>query len=123
MVSTDITKNNTMSTSVILLQAAPGGGSLQLLLLGGMILVFWLFMIRPQAKKAKLAKTFQQNMQKGDKIVTIAGIHGTVNKVNEDGTIMLETSPGSYMKIEKSAISIEWTQNINKAAAAVPDKK
>jgi len=112
-----------MSTSVILLQAAPGGGSLQLLLLGGMILVFWLFMIRPQAKKAKLAKTFQQNMQKGDKIVTIAGIHGTVNKVNEDGTIMLETSPGSYMKIEKSAISIEWTQNINKAAAAVPDKK
>jgi len=123
MVSTDIKKNNTMSTSVILLQSAPGGGSLQLLLLGGMILVFWLFMIRPQAKKAKLAKTFQQNMQKGDKIVTIAGIHGTVNKVNEDGTIMLETSPGSYMKIEKSAISIEWTQNINKAATAVADKK
>jgi len=96
---------------------------LQLLLLGGMILVFWLFLIRPQAKKAKLAKTFQENMQKGDKIVTIAGIHGTVNKINEDGTIMLETSPGSYMKIEKSAISIEWTQNINKAAVAVSDKK
>ncbi len=111
-----------MSHSVILLQAAPGGGSLQLLLIGGMILVFWLFMIRPQAKKAKQAKTFQQNMQKGDKIVTIAGIHGTINKVNEDGTIMLETSPGSYMKIEKSAISIEWTQNINKAVLA-SDKK
>ena len=91
-----------MSHSVILLQAAPGGGSLQLLLLGGMILVFWLFLIRPQAKKAKLAKTFQEKMQKGDKIVTIAGIHGTVNKLNEDGTIMLETSPGSYMKIEKT---------------------
>src|SRR5450432_4571985 len=116
-------KNNTMNHSVILLQSAPGGGSLQLLLLGGMILVFWLFMIRPQAKKAKLAKTFQANMQKGDKIVTIAGIHGTINKVNEDGTIMMETSPGSYMKIEKSAISIEWTQNINKAAVAVTDKK
>ena len=113
-----------MSHSVILLQSAPGGGSIQLLLLGGMILVFWLFLIRPQAKKAKLAKTFQENMQKGDKIVTIAGIHGTVNKINEDGkTIMLETSPGSYMKIEKSAISIEWTQNINKAAVAVTDKK
>lgn len=111
-----------MSHSAILLQAAPGGGSLQLLLIGGMILVFWLFMIRPQAKKAKQAKTFQQNMQKGDKIVTIAGIHGTINKVNEDGTIMLETSPGSYMKIEKSAISIEWTQNINKAVTA-SDKK
>jgi len=112
-----------MSHSVILLQASSGGGSLQLLLLGGMILVFWLFMIRPQAKKAKLAKKFQENMSKGDKIVTIAGIHGTVNKVNEDGTIMLETSPGSYMKIEKSAISIEWTQNINKAVAAIAEKK
>ena len=108
-----------MTALVIFLQAAPsgGGGTLQLLLLGGMILVFWLFMIRPQAKKAKMAKQFQQNMQKGDKIVTIAGIHGTVNKINDDGTLMMETSPGSYMKIEKSAISLEWTQNINKAAA------
>ncbi len=112
-----------MSQSVILLQAAPGGGSLQFLLIGGMILVFWLFMIRPQAKKAKQAKLFQTNMAKGDKIVTIAGIHGTVNKVNEDGTLMMETSPGSYLKIEKSAISIEWTQNLNKPAVAVIDKK
>src|SRR5580698_348466 len=108
-----------MTHLVVLLQAT-GGGSLQLVLLGGMILVFWLFMIRPQAKKAKLAKKFQEDMQKGDKIVTIAGIHGTVNKVNEDGTLMIETSPGSYLKIEKTALSMEWTQNLNKATA---DKK
>ena len=103
-----------------LLQAnAPaGGGTLQLVLLGAMILVFWLFMIRPQAKKAKQAKEFQQNLQKGDKVVNIAGIHGTVNKVNEDGTtIMMETSPGSYLKVEKSAISIEWSEALNKTAA------
>jgi preprotein translocase subunit YajC len=114
-----------MTQLVVLLQAggAGGGGSFQLILLGGMILVFWLFMIRPQQKKAKLAKKFQEEMQKGDKIVTIAGIHGTVNKVNDDGTIQIETSPGSYLKIEKSAISIEWTQNINKAAVATADKK
>jgi preprotein translocase subunit YajC len=112
-----------MSHSVILLQSAPGGGTLQFVLLGGMILVFWLFMIRPQAKKAKLAKQFQENMQKGDKIVTIAGIHGTINKVNEDGTLMLETSPGSYIKIEKSSISIDWTNNLKKAALVTADKK
>lgn len=107
-----------MTQLVIFLQAQSGGaGWMNMVLLGGMILVFWLFMIRPQAKKAKLAKQFQENMQKGDKIVTIAGIHGTVNKMNEDGTIQLETSPGSYIKIEKSAISMEWTNNINKAAA------
>jgi preprotein translocase subunit YajC len=45
-----------------------------------------------------------------------------VNKVNEDNTIELETSPGSYMKIEKSAISIEWSQQLNKPAA-VAEKK
>jgi preprotein translocase subunit YajC len=96
---------------------SPGGGSFQLIFLGLMILVFWLFMIRPQAKKAKDAKKFQENMQKGDKIVTIAGIHGVVNKVNDDNTITLEVSPGSYLKIERSAISIEWTQQLNKPAA------
>ena len=113
----------THSFVFVLLQTPGGGGSMQLILLGGMILVFWLFMIRPQAKKAKIAKKFQEDMQKGDKIVTIAGIHGTVNKVNEDGTIMIETSPGSYLKIEKSAISIEWTQNLNKPVTAAADKK
>ena len=114
----------THSLLFILLQAgAPsGGGSLQLILLGGMILVFWLFMIRPQAKKAKLAKNFQESMQKGDKIVTIAGIHGTVNKINEDGTLQIETSPGSYLKIEKSAISMEWTQNLNKTTTTPATK-
>ncbi|MDB5197409.1 MAG: preprotein translocase subunit YajC [Flaviaesturariibacter sp.] len=109
-----------------LLQAAPGGGGFQFIFLGGMILVFWLFFIRPQAKKAKTQKTFIENMGKGDKIVTIAGIHGTISKVNDDGTISLETSPGSYIKIEKSAISMEWTTQLQKnlnGGLAVADKK
>jgi preprotein translocase subunit YajC len=100
-------------------QGGSGGGGFQFVFLGLMILVFWLFMIRPQAKKAKLQKQFMQNLQKGDKVVTIAGIHGTVNKVNEDGTFMLEINPGSYIKMEKSAVSMEMTANINKAAAPI----
>ena len=100
-------------------QGDKGGGGFQFIFLGLMILVFWMFMIRPQAKKAKLQKNFLANLQKGDKIVTIAGIHGTVNKVNDDGTMQLEINPGSYIKIEKSAVSMEWTANINKAVAEV----
>ena len=96
-----------------------GGSSGTLIMMGLMILVFWLFMIRPQAKKAKKQKEFINNLQKGDKIVTIAGIHGKVNKVNDDATLELETSPGSYIKIERSAISMEWTANINKPVAEV----
>jgi preprotein translocase subunit YajC len=81
-----------------------------------MILVFYFFMIRPQAQKAKKAKEFQDKLQKGDKIVTIAGIHGVVNKVNDDGTVQMEVNPGSYLKIERSAISMEWSQQQSAAA-------
>ena len=112
-----------MTSLVYLLQAQGGGaGYMQLILLVGMILVFWLFMIRPQAKKAKQAKQFQENLQKGDKIVTIAGIHGSINKINEDGTLSIEVSPGSYIKIEKSAISMDWTAALNKPAGATEKK-
>jgi preprotein translocase subunit YajC len=83
-----------------------------------------LFFIRPQAKKQKQQKAFIDNLQKGDKVVTIAGIHGTVNRVNEDGTISLEISPGSYIKMERSSISMEMTSQINKAGTvALADKK
>ncbi len=93
-----------------------GFGGFQFIFLGLMILVFWMFFIRPQAKSAKNQKMFIENLGKGDKIVTIAGIHGTINKVNDDGTLNIEISPGSYIKIEKSAISMDWTNALNKAA-------
>ena len=109
-----------MNQALFLLMANPSGKSsgFEFIFLGLMIFVFWMFMIRPQAKKAKEQKAFIQNLQKGDKIVTIAGIHGTVYKVNDDGTtIQLETNPGSYIKLERSAISMEWTTALNKPAA------
>ena len=89
-----------------------------LIFMGMIMLVFWLFFIRPQAKKQKQQKLFIEDLKKGDKVVTIAGIHGRINRVNEDGTIDLEINPGSYIKMEKSAISLEMTQQINKSAAA-----
>ena len=95
-----------------------GSSSMSLIFMGMMILVFWLFMIRPQAKKAKQQKTFINDLKKGDKVVTIAGIHGKINKVNEDNTIELEVSPGSYLKIEKSSISLEMSAALNKPVAA-----
>lgn len=113
---------NLATVFLMLGQGGQGGGGFQFVFLGLMILVFWLFMIRPQAKKAKQQKQFMTGLQKGDKIVTIAGIHGTVNKVNEDGTFLLEINPGSYIKMEKSAVSMEMTANLNKVAAPAPIK-
>jgi preprotein translocase subunit YajC len=99
-----------------------GGGLGPLIFLPLMILVFWLFFIRPQAKRQKNQKSFVDNLQRGDKVVTIAGIHGTINKINEDGTIMLEISPGSYVKMEKSSISMEMTSQLNKAVTTEKKK-
>jgi preprotein translocase subunit YajC len=109
-----------MTLSFYVLQGAPPAQNpmFTFLMIGGMILVFWLFMIRPQAKKAKEQKAYIDNLKKGDKIVTIAGIHANVNKVNEDGTLQIEVNPGSYLKIEKSAISQEWSAAANKAVTA-----
>src|SRR3954451_9612736 len=108
---------NLMNTFFLMAQPEGQSPLPTFLMMGAIILVFWLFMIRPQAKKAKEQKKYIENMQKGDKVVTIAGIHGTINKVNDDGTIQLEISPGSYIKIEKSAISLEWSQAANKAVS------
>ena len=112
-----------VNLQTILLQASTPSAMPQLFIMVGMIVVLYFFMIRPQAKKAKQQKQFINNMQKGDKVVTIDGIHGKINKVNEDGTLELEVSPGSYLKIEKSAISMDWTANINKPVAVTGDKK
>jgi preprotein translocase subunit YajC len=105
-----------------LLQAATGGSSFMPFFFVAMILVFWLFFIRPQAKKQKQQKTFIDNLQKGDKVVTIAGIHGKVNRVNEDGTIDVEITPGLSVKMEKSSVSMEMSNQLNKPATQ-PAKK
>ena len=113
---------NLASIFLMMGQGGKGMDGLGFIWIGGMVLVFYFFMIRPQAKKAKQQKTFLQDLQKGDKVVTIAGIHGTVNKINDDGTMSLEINPGSYIKIEKSSISMDWTANVNKPAITPPAK-
>ena len=98
----------------ILLMAPPqgeggGGGAMQSLVMFGLIIiVFYFFMIRPQMKKAKEAKKFRETLDKGDKIVTIGGIHGKVAEIKET-TIIIEVEGGMRLKVEKAAISPEYT--------------
>ncbi|MFY0254259.1 preprotein translocase subunit YajC [Chitinophaga sp. 30R24] len=110
---------NILNISLMAPQAGAQGGSsaISFLFFGGMIVVMWLFMIRPQTKKAKLQKQFIDNLKEGDKIVTIAGIHGKVKRMNEDNTVLVEVSPGTTFTIERSAISMEYTQSHQKPAA------
>lgn len=86
------------------MQELLGQNGATILMFGLMFVVFYLFIIRPQSKKAKDDKKFRDELKKGDKIVTIGGIHGKVAEVKEN-TILLDVGEGKKLKIEKSAIS------------------
>ena len=108
-----------INLGTIILQAAPGpmgGGLGPIFLMVGMFVVMYFFMIRPQAKKAKEQKAFADSLNSGEQIVTTAGIHGRINRANEDGTLQLEISRGTFMTIERSAVSMEMTVAYRKKA-------
>lgn len=67
------------------------------------IVVFYLFLIRPQSKRAKEERKFREALKKGDKIVTSAGIHGKIIEI-EGTTVIIETEGQGKLKIEKAAI-------------------
>ena len=73
------------------------------------VVVFYFFMIRPQQKKAKDQKKFTEEVNKGDIVVTVGGIHGRIAEVDGD-TIILEVEKGGRIKFSKSAISMESTK-------------
>jgi preprotein translocase subunit YajC len=87
-----------------------------ILLWGGIILVFYFFMIRPQQKKQKDQKTFTEKLKKGDMVVTIGGLHGKIIAVETD-TVVLEVDKGTRMVFEKSAISLESSKRYEKENA------
>ena len=67
------------------------------------IVVFWLFFIRPQSKKAKEEQKYRDSLQKGDKVVTIGGFHGKVVEV-KDTTVVISLAPNTEVEVEKSAL-------------------
>lgn len=71
-----------------------------------MLLIFvvmWFFMIRPQQKKQKELNNFRNSLKKGDKIVTIGGIYGTVAEV-KDLYVLVEVDNNVKLRVDKSAI-------------------
>lgn len=109
---------SSLLSTPLFLQAQQPGGLMPLFLMIGMIAVMYFFMIRPQAKRAKEQKKFAENTTTGDKIVTTAGIHGVISRINEDSTLQLEISRGTFMTIERSAISMELTKAYRKKTEA-----
>ena len=105
---------------MLFLQAGPGGGGFNpmMIILLAMFGVMYFFMIRPQQKKAKEQKNFLEELKKGDKVVTMGGIHGKIVQVNPDSsTILIEVAEGTKIKVDRSVISMEYTDASYKEAA------
>jgi len=98
------------TTITILAQAAsaesgssnPLGSPLVMMIL--MFVIFWVVLIRPQQKQRKELAAKQSALKKGDKVVTIGGIHATVNAVS-DTTVSLKIAEGTFVKYDKTAIA------------------
>lgn len=96
---------NTLFISLLQNQSAAGSGLSTILLMVGMFVIVYFFMIRPQNKKQKEIQKFRNALQVGQEIITIGGIHGTIKSIcEEDNTVMLEVATGVKIKMEKSAI-------------------
>ena len=105
-----------MTTSLVL-QAQSGGGSIGfLVMMVAIFVIMWLFMIRPQQKKQKEIRNFQNSLQPGAKVVTGGGIYGTVTKVNlENNTVELEIARGVVVVVDKNYVFADLTSQTQKA--------
>lgn len=101
-------------TAAILLQAAGGMATGQIITMVLIIVVFYFFMIRPQVKKQKDQKKYVEELKKGDRVVTNAGIHGRIIDLN-DATFLIEIENGK-MRVDKAAISLDASKALNTPA-------
>ena len=95
------------TTIIILAQAESGSGNplgSPLIMMILMFVIFWVVLIRPQQKQRKELAAKQAALKKGDKVVTIGGIHATVNAVS-DTTVSLKIAEGTFVKYDKTAIA------------------
>ena len=83
------------------------------------IAIFYFFIIRPQNKKQKETENMLKALKKGDKVVTIGGIHGTVYAVKEN-TVMLKVEDGVKIEFNRSAIA---SVVVEKPASEKSEKK
>ncbi|MCB0772273.1 MAG: preprotein translocase subunit YajC [Flavobacteriales bacterium] len=102
--------------SIFLQASGQASGTSTIIMMVLLFAVFYFFMIRPQQKKAKEARKFRENLQKGARVVTIGGLHGKVAEVSEK-TVLLEAADGVKLRFEKSAIAMDNSMQLNEETA------
>ena len=97
--------NNAEASQYLLAVNETGGGELfnMLFLFGGLGLILYFTMIRPQANERKKHEAMITGLTKGTKIVTSSGLHGKISEVGAE-TVVVEIAPKTLITIEKTAI-------------------
>ncbi len=86
--------------------AAAGGGNILITLAPFILMfaVFYFLLIRPQQKKAKVRNSMLSQLKKGDKVVTIGGLHGTIQELTDD-TVVLRVNDVTKLTFDRSSIN------------------
>ena len=95
-----------MNSLVVFLQAAegPAGGAWGTIAMFGLIIVvFYFFMIRPQSKRQKEVRKFQDSLEAGKHVVTSGGIYGKIKEV-KDNIVVLEIADNVRIKVNKTMV-------------------
>ena len=74
-----------------------------IIMIGLMVLVLWLFMWRPEAKRRKQMQEFRNGLKKGDKVITAGGIYGVVKEIKET-TLLIEVDGNVTLRIDKNMV-------------------
>ena len=102
-----------MNTFTILQAAQPaqGGGWSMWIMLALIFVVLWFFMIRPQRKQQKELQNFRDSLKKGDKVVTVGGIFGTVAEIKEN-TVLIEVDNNVKIRVSKNALVKDFAEPV-----------
>ncbi|MFB6098765.1 MAG: preprotein translocase subunit YajC [Salinibacter sp.] len=98
---------STLAPILLVGQSGNGGGGFVGLLLPLVLIigVFYFFIYRPQQKREEEHQEMVDNLEQGDKIVTVGGIHGTVQKIDEDSVLAQVDSKGTRLRFDKDSIA------------------
>ena len=88
--------------------AQQGSGLSMWIMLALIFVVMWFFMIRPQRKQQKELQAFRDGLKKGDKVVTIGGIYGTVTEIKEE-SVLIEVDSNVKIRVSKQALVKDFT--------------
>ena len=90
--------------------AQAGGGAGFWIMIILLFVVMYFFMIRPQRKQQKELEKFRNELKKGDKVVTVGGIFGTVDEIKEN-SILIKVDGEIKLRVSKNAIQKDYTPN------------